>query len=44
MLFNESPNGQFSVKVGKTLTDAVKLMQVGFEFHCNMKGIKLFRK
>jgi hypothetical protein len=32
------------VKVANTLDDAVKLMEVGFEFHAEIEGNKLFRK
>ena len=44
MFFNELEANQFIVKVAKTLKDAVKLVQVGFEFHCEIDDIKLFRK
>jgi integrase len=43
MLYQET-NDQFTVKVADTLEDAVKLMEVGFEFHAEIEGHKLFRK
>ncbi len=43
MLYQQ-PNDQFTVKVADTLEDAVKLMEVGFEFHAEIEGHKLFRK
>jgi integrase len=43
MLYQESSN-QFTVKVADTLGDAVKLMEVGFDFHAEVEGHKLFRK
>ena len=36
---------QFTVKVADTMEDAIKLMEVGFEFHAEVEGRhKLFRK
>ena len=35
---------EFHIKVASTLEDAVKLMEVGFEFHVEMEGKKIFRK
>lgn len=35
---------QFIVKVADTLDDAVKLMEVGFEYHAEVERHKLFRK
>lgn len=40
----DGPTDDYIVKVVETLDDAIKLMQVGFEFHCEMDGKKLFRK
>lgn len=37
-------NDQFTVKVADTMEDAIKLMEVGFEFHAEVEGHKLFRK
>jgi integrase len=44
MLYQNEANDQFTVKVANTLDDAVKLMEVGFEFHTEIEGNKLFRK
>ncbi len=44
MLYQNEANDQFTVKVANTLDDAVKLMEVGFEFHAEIEGNKLFRK
>jgi hypothetical protein len=35
---------EFHVKVAKTLEEACKLMEVGFEYITDMDGKKLFRK
>ena len=43
MLF-DGPSDDYIVKVAETLDDAIKLMRVGFEFHIEMEGKKLFRK
>jgi hypothetical protein len=37
-------NDQFIVKVANTLNEAVKLMEVGLEYHADVEGNKLFRK
>jgi integrase len=42
-LYQETDD-QFTVKVADTMDDAVKLMEVGFEFHAEIEGHKLFRK
>jgi hypothetical protein len=42
-LYQESAD-QFTVKVADALEEAVKLMEVGFEFHAEVEGHKLFRK
>ena len=44
MLYQNEANDQFTVKVANTLDNAVKLMEVGFEFHTEIEGNKLFRK
>jgi hypothetical protein len=43
MIYQET-NDQFTVKVANTMEEAIKLMEIGFEFHCEMEGNKLFRK
>lgn len=37
-------NDNFVVKVVDDLEDAIKLMELGFEFHTEFAGHKLFRK
>jgi integrase len=44
MLYDGDANDQFTVKVADTMEDAIKLMEVGFEFHAEIEGHKLFRK
>lgn len=44
MLYNGDANDQFTVKVADTMEDAIKLIEVGFEFHAEIEGHKLFRK
>ena len=44
MLYNGDANDQFTVKVADSMDKAVKLMEVGFEFHSEVEGHKLFRK
>jgi integrase len=44
MIYQAEANDQFTVKVADNLEDAVKLMEVGFEYHAEVEGHKLFRK
>jgi integrase len=44
MIYESTANDQFTVKVADTLEEAVKLMEVGFEYHAEVEGHKLFRK
>jgi integrase len=44
MMYDGESNDQFTVKVADTMDDAIKLMEVGFEFHAEIEGHKLFRK
>jgi integrase len=44
MLYEGADNDQFVVKVADTMDDAIKLMEVGFEYHAEVEGHKLFRK
>ena len=37
-------NDKFTVKVADSIDEAVKLMEVGFEYHAEVEGHKLFRK
>jgi hypothetical protein len=43
MMYMESSD-KFTVKVADTLEDAIKLMEVGFEYHAEVEGHKCFRK
>jgi integrase len=40
----QTENNDFHVAVAKTLEDACKLLEVGFEYVCDMHDAKLFRK
>jgi integrase len=40
----QTENNDFHVAVAKTLEDACKLLEVGFEYVCDMHDVKLFRK
>lgn len=42
-IFNEA-NGEFHIKATDSLTEACKLLEVGFEYVTDMDGKKLFRK
>ena len=44
MIYDGDANDQFTVKVANTMKEAIKLMEVGFEFHAEIEGNKLFRK
>lgn len=44
MMYDCDANNQFTVKVANTMEEAIKLMEVGFEFHAEIEGNKLFRK
>ena len=44
MIYQGKANDQFTVKVADTLEEAIKLMEVGFEYHAEIEGHKLFRK
>ena len=44
MIYQSKTNDRFVVKVADTLEDAVKLMEIGFEYHAEVEGDKLFRK
>lgn len=44
MIYQAEANDQFTVKVAYTMDEAVRLMEVGFEFHAEGEGHKLFRK
>jgi hypothetical protein len=44
MMYDGDANNQFTVKVANTMDEAIKLMEVGFEFHAEVEGHKLFRK
>jgi hypothetical protein len=44
MLCNSGARDQFTVEVADTVDEAIKLMEVGFEFHAEIEGHRLFRK
>jgi integrase len=44
MMYDGETNDQFTVKVANTLEEAIKLMEVGFDYHAEVEGNKLFRK
>ena len=44
MMYDGDTNDQFTVKVANTMEEAIKLMEVGFEYHAEIEGNKLFRK
>lgn len=44
MMYNGEENDKFTVKVADSMDEAVKLMEIGFEFHAEVEGHKLFRK
>ena len=44
MLYLNSGTDQFVCKVADTLEEALKLIEVGYEFHVEMQGHKIFRK
>jgi site-specific recombinase XerD len=43
MLYQETSE-EFIVKVADTIEEAIKLMEVGFDYHAEVEGHKLFRK
>ena len=44
MMYEDEANDQFIVKVADTMDEAIRLMEVGFEYHAEVEGHKLFRK
>jgi hypothetical protein len=44
MLYLSKTNDGFVVKVADELEDTIKLMELGFEFHTEIAGHKVFRK
>ena len=42
-LFRES-NDEFNVKVAESIAEACKLLEVGFEYVCEMDGKRIIRK
>lgn len=43
-LFQSGENDEFHVRVGKTVDEACKLLEVGFDYVCDIDDAKLFRK
>jgi hypothetical protein len=37
-------SNEYHVATAKTLEDVVKLVEAGFEYHCEVEGVKVFRK
>jgi hypothetical protein len=44
MIYQDEANNNWAVKVADTVEEAVKLIEVGFEFHTKIDGHHLFRK
>lgn len=44
MMYEGETDDQFIVKVADTMDEAARLMEVGFEYHTEVEGHKLFRK
>ena len=40
----KSGNDEFTVRTAKTVEEAKKLLEVGFEYVTEVEGVKLFRK
>jgi hypothetical protein len=40
----QSQDNNFTVRVANTIEEAIKLMEVNFEFHAEVEDRKLFRK
>jgi len=40
----QNPNRRFHVKVARTLEEACKLLEVGFEYVCDMDNAQDFQK
>jgi len=43
-IFQQTSDDKFTVKVANTLDEAVKLLEVGFEYVCDYNEAKIFRK
>ena len=43
-MYESETDDQFIVKVADTMDEAARLMEVGFEYHAEVEGHKLFRK
>ncbi len=44
MMYEGEADDQFTVKVADTMDEAIRLTEVGFEFHAEVECHKLFRK
>jgi integrase len=44
IVYDESDSNEWNVKAAKTVKEASELMKVGFEYHVEIDGFKLFRK
>jgi len=43
-LFQKGGSEEFHVRTARTVEEACKLIEVGFEYVCEMDGVKIFRK
>ncbi len=43
-MYEGETNDQYIVKVADTMGEAARLIEVGFEYHAEVEGHKLFRK
>jgi hypothetical protein len=44
MMYNGEADDQLIVKVADTIDEATRLMEVGYEYHAEVEGHKLFTK
>jgi len=40
----KTTDDEYHCRIAKTVEEAVKLIEAGFEYVCDMDGVKLFRK
>jgi len=43
-MYEDDTVDEYDTKVADTADEAAKLMEVGYEYHVEMDGLKLFRK
>ena len=44
IVYQSNDNNEWIIRVAKNLEEATELMKVGFEYHVEFNGVKLFRK